>query len=248
MNASRNIDHSGQARVWRARIKAEAYEKVLASPLMHACAQGGTSPRALFGGFWHFVDTFPAIIRDTYENVPSAAANDKVRRFLKRSAPILSGSLKPMEDDERAHRALWIRASRRVGLSEIQLHQWRILPEIKSLTEAIRTEGDLARRFLYFAAVEIVAEGISRYLSQQPPFVEAMGEDGMEWFDVHLVHPDDATTHEALACNLALSVKRVAHEAADWKFVNADIQRCVDWFFAGGVACAREFAQAARGT
>lgn len=248
MNASCNEDHPGQARVWQARIEAEAYKKVLASPLMHACAQGGTSPRALFGGFWHFVDTFPAIIRDTYENVPCAAANDKVRRFLKRSAPVLSGSLKPMVDDERAHRALWIRASRRVGLSEIQLQQWRILPEIRSLTEAIRTEGALARRLLYFAAVEIVAESVSRYLSQQPPFVEAMGEDGMEWFNVHLVHPDDATTHEALAYNLALSVKRVAHEPTDEKSVNADIQRCVDWFFAGGIACAREFAQTARGT
>src|SRR5689334_23101046 len=173
MNAYRNEDHSGQARVWQSRIKAEAYEKVLTSPLIHACAQGGTCPRALFGGFWHFVDTFPAIIRDTYENVPSAAANDKVPRFLKRSAPILSGTLKSIEDEERVHRALWIRASRRVDLSEIQLHQWRVLPEIKSLTEAIQTEGDLARRLLYFVGVEIVAEGVSRCLSQKPPFVEA---------------------------------------------------------------------------
>jgi len=241
MSPFRNRDQTDHARDWQARIKAEAYDKVLACPLMRGCAEGSGYPRALLGGFWPFVDAFPAIIRETYENLPAAAANETVRRFLKRSAPILSGTLRGMEDDERAHRRLWLRASQRAGLAEDQLYQWRVLPEIKALSDAIRTEGQLARRLLYFAAVEIVAEGASRYLSQAPRFVEAMGEEGMQWFTLHSVHPDDATTHEALAYNLALSVKRAAHEPTDEKSVNTDIQRCVDWFFAAGVACAREF-------
>jgi len=243
MNPFRNGDQSDLGRDWKARIKAEAYDKVVACPLTQGCAEGGRYARALLGGFWPFVNAFPTILRDTYENVPAVAASEAVRRFLKRSAPILSGTLKGMEGDERAHRALWIRAASRVGLSEEQLQQWRVLPEIAALTEGIRTEGHLGRRLLYFAAVEIVAEGTSRYLAQLPRFVETMGEEGMQWFTVHMVHPDDATTHEALAYDLALSVKRVAHEPTDADSVNADIQRCIDWFFAAGVACAREFGQ-----
>lgn len=219
-------DHLGE---WRTRMKDEAYRKVLASPLMHACAEGGNYPRALFGGFWHFVDEFPAIIRETYTALPSAAAKDTVRRFLRR--------LQGMEDDERAHRALWIRSASRVGLSEGQLHQWRVLPEIRSLTQSIRTEKHLGRRLLYFVAVEIVAQGVARYLFQAPRFVEAMGEEGMEWFAAHLAAPGHATTHEAVAYKLALAVKQAADEPIDEKSINDDIQRCVDWFFAGGVAC-----------
>jgi pyrroloquinoline quinone (PQQ) biosynthesis protein C len=245
MDAVRNADQSTQSRDWKARIKDEAYAKVLVSPLLRGCAQGGDYPRALLGGFWYFVNEFPGIIRETYSNVP-AAANEKIRRFLRRSAPALSGTLKGMEDDERAHRALWIRSASRVGLSEDQLQQRRVLPEVKSLTEAIRTEGHFARRLLYFVAVEIVAEGVARYLSQAPRFVELMGEEGMQWFTVHVVHPDDATTHEAVAYNLSLSAKRIAHEPTDEKSIDADIQRCVDWFFNASIACARDFASAVK--
>lgn len=240
-------DLSDLGRDWKARIKAEAYAKISACPLTQGCAEGDRYTRALLGGFWPFVNAFPAIIRDTYANVPAAAASEVLRRFLKRSAPVLSGTLQGMEGDERAHRALWIRASRRVGLSEEQLHQWRVLPEIEALTERIRAERHLARRLLYFAAVEIVAEGTSRYLVQAPRFVNAMGEEGMQWFTVHMDHPAGATTHEALAYHLALAVRRVAHESTDEHSVNVDIQRCVDWFFAAGVACAREFALAGGG-
>ena len=243
MDPFRNAGESDHSRDWKARIKDEAYGKVLACPLMHGCALGGNFPQALLGGFWHFVDEFPGIIHGTYANVPSAA-NEAVRRFLKRSAPILAGTLKGMEDDERTHRTLWIRSAGRAGLSEDQLHRWKVLPEIESLTEAIRTERDFGRRLLYFVAVEIVAEGIACYLSQAPRFVEVMGEEGMQWFDVHRVHPDEATTHEAIAYKLALSVKRAADEPIDEKSIDADIQRCVDWFFSGAVACAREFTQA----
>lgn len=242
MNALRKRNQPEHSREWRMRHRDEAYRKALACPLMHACAEGGNHTRALFGGFWHFVDQFPAIIRETYTTVPSAAANDTIRRFLRRAAPALSGTLKGMENDERAHRALWIRSASRVGLSEDRLHKFGILPEIRSLTEAIRTEQHLGRRLLYFVAVEMVAEGVSRFLSQAPRFVEAMGEDGMQWFAVHLMPPDHGATHEAVAYKIALSVKQAADERIDETSINDDIQRCVDWFFAGGVACVREFA------
>jgi len=225
---------------WQARIKVEAYDKVVACPLVRGCAAGGDYPRALFGGFWHFVDAFPGIIRDTYANFPVGPLGHSLRVYLRRVAPLLSETLGGMAGEERGHRALWIRSASRVGLSAAQLRDWRVLPEISFLTEAIRSEEHLARRLLYFVGVELVAEGIARYLYRAPRFVEAMGEEGMEWFTAHLIHPDGAISHEVLAYRLSLSVKRAARESADEQSVNADIQRCVDWFFAGGVACARE--------
>lgn len=229
---------------WRARIKNEAYRKVVIAPLLQGCAARETardSTRALMGGFWDFVDTFPAIIRETYTIAPAATANPRLRRFLKQATPHLAGSLDGMAGDERAHRALWVRSASRVGLSEEELYRWPVLPEVRALSDALRAEKRLARRLLYFVAVEIVAAGTSKYLSQAPAFVELMGNEGMQWFAAHLVHSRDVATHEAIAYELALEVKQAAHETSDEQSLNEDIQRCVDWFVTAGAACVREF-------
>lgn len=229
---------------WLRPIKAEAARKVESSPLIRGCADAGPYPRGLLGGFWHFVNEFPEIIRETYATVP-AAADAPTRRFLHRTAGTLSGSLHGMEGDERTHRGLWIRAAGCVGLSELQLQRWPVLAEVKSLTDAIRNEQELGRRLLYFVAVEMVAENVARYLIGAPRFVEAMGEEGMQWFAAHLVPPGKTTTHEALAFQLAMSVKRANAAPVDEISVSEDIQRCVDWFLAASIACAREVALSA---
>ncbi len=222
---------------WKKRIKAEAWQKTFASTLMHGCGTGDiVYIKALLGGFWYFVSEFPWIIRRAYSEVPHTA-NENVQRFLKRSAKILSGTLQGMEEDERAHRTLWIRSASCVGLLEDDLAQWEVLPETRKLTDAIGTEASFERKLLYFVAVEIVAEGISRCLIAAPRFSEVMGTQGMGWFNAHVVEEDDATTHEAVAYNLAFSLKRVANEPLNEAGVNADVQRCVDWFIDGAIAC-----------
>lgn len=235
-----------QAPDWLERTAAEARRKIADSPLMQGCAAESSDDlryaRALLGGFWHFVDVFPGIIRETYTAVPAQEADERLQRFLTRAARRVAGKLRGMEADERGHRELWIASARQAGLSEGQLHAWPVLPEIRHLAEQMAAELNLGCRLLYFVAVEIVAAEASQFLSRSPRFVEAMGADGMLWFAAHPVARQDPTTHEAISYALALSFKRVTAEPLDEAAIHADVQRCVDWFFAGSVACAREFA------
>lgn len=220
--------------------------KVLASPLVQGCAAWVAGPgyaRALLGGFWHFVDAFPPIIRDTRLRLP-ATPIDALRRSLPREALAVGGALHAMESDESVHRGLWIRAANRVGLTEEALHGWPVLPEIQAVTESLRTEPHLARRLLYFVAVEIIAEEASRHLLQAPRFVEAMGEEGSRWFAAHLVAPEATTTHETVTYALALALLDAAGEPRDEASLSEPVERCADWFFDASVACVRAFAEA----
>lgn len=244
MEVARNQNQTAPARGWQARIKHEAYGKVLASPLVVACAERGNDDRsaaALIGGFWSFVDVFPAIIRGTYASALAGSEGETVRSFQRRMAPILSETLSSMEDDERSHRALWLRAARSIGLSAEALYGWPVLPEVRRVSRELLDERDLGRLLLYFVGVEVVAEGVSRRLSTAPDFVAAMGPDGMSWFAAHLVAPGEVGAHEDLAYKLALAVRQAAGENTDEASINAEVQRCVDWFVAAGDACAREF-------
>lgn len=240
MDAFSNRKRAGEMHDWLPRIKLETARKVGSSPLIRGCASGDLYPRALYGGFWHFVNEFPEIIRETYVTLPASATDAPLRRLLNRTTRTLSGSLRGMEGDERTHRALWVRAAGCVGLAERQLRQWQVLAEVRSLTDAIRDERELGRRLLYFVAVEMVAECVSRYLVGERHFVEAMGEEGMQWFAAHLVPPGETSPHEALAFQLAMAVRRAKAADVEEKTVSDDIQRCVDWFYAASVACARE--------
>lgn len=242
MEAFSNRRPVGAMHDWLRPIKAEAARKVESSPLIRGCADAGPYPRGLYGGFWHFVNEFPEIIRETYASVPAADADAPTRRFFNRTARRLAGSLRGMEGDERTHRGLWIRAAGCVGLAEAQLERWPVLVEVRALTDAIRNEPELGRRLLYFVAVEMVAESMARYLVGAPRFVAAMGDEGMLWFAAHVVPPDKTTTHEALAFQLAISVKRAGAAPVDEISVSADIQRCVDWFLTASIACASEVA------
>lgn len=247
MEAFTNRRPVGAIHDWLRPIKAEAARKVESSPLIRGCAGAGPYPRGLYGGFWYFVDGFPEIIRETYATVPATAADAPTRRFFNRSARLLAGSLRGMEGDERTHRGLWLRAAGCVGLSEAELQRLPVLAEVRSLTDAIRNEQDLSRRLLYFVAVEMIAESVARYLVGAPRFVAAMGDEGMLWFAAHLPAPGETSPHEALAFRLAMAVKRDKAAPVDAMAVNDDVQRCVDWFLAASIACARDVAQGASG-
>ena len=232
---------------WAPAIKDEAFRRIAGSPLVEGCATHGNAGRhafALVAGFWPFVDAFPAIIRRTYG--PTDAAPDKLlRRFQRRAGAILANTLVGMESDERDHRALWLRSARSLGLSEAGLGRLPVLPEVRQLVEAVGNESSLARRLLYFVAVEMVAESVARVVSASPRFVAAMGEPGMGWFAAHRLSPGETGAHEALAYKLALAVKRAAREPVDPDAVAADILRCIDWFVAAGAACEVAFCPAA---
>jgi len=225
----------------REKTKIEVSRKVAASPLLRGCAGGAPEYLwALFEGYWLFVDQFPGIIRETYGSTPRDVS-DATRRFLRRAAPILSGTLAGMEDDERAHRTLWIESARCAGISETRLSSAPLVPEVRTLTENIGGERDLRRRLLYFVSVEIVAEEMSRFLADAPAFVSIMGEKGMGWFNAHLVHPTGTTTHEEIAYNIVEKLGRANGQSVDGAEINEHIQRAVDWFTSGATGCVREY-------
>lgn len=207
---------------------------------MQGCAKGDVRHIvALIAGFWDFVDRFPAVIRGTFSTIPEGTA-PTLAKFLRRSASILSGTLAGMEEDERAHRALWLKSAEMVDLDVQQLMSWKVLPEIDRISTSIE-EAEIAEKLLGFVAVEIVAEGISNFLAHSPNFVAVMGQKGMGWFRIHLVHPNDGTTHEDIAYKAAHQMFLAAGKEPTEETLNATIQNCVDLFISGARACAQSF-------
>lgn len=226
---------------WRALIKKEAWEKIEKSTLMKSCATGGKKEiRALMAGFWNFVHRFPGIINGTFTVMPSHKISEKLGKFLKRSAPTLSGTLKEMENDERNHRFLWLNASSVVGLDLDALNQWQVLEEIDKISMSI-SQADVKEKLLAFVAVEIVAEGISQYLCRSPYFRESMGSKGLGWFNVHTVHPDDGTTHEDIAYRVVLQIYQADGTNVSGKMINGTVQKYVDMFIVAAGACHNTF-------
>lgn len=225
----------------RAANKLDIWATISSFPFVRGCRCGDPQfIRALFGGFWNFVNCFPQIIRDTYSSVP-AEIDERTRRFLERSAQILSGMLAGMETDERAHRALWLRSAKQAGLDESDLENWELLPEVRGIAEAIGNEQDLYTRLLYFVSVELIAEGLSRALADSPEFLKAMGSKGMSWFKAHLVHESGATTHEQLAYNLAGRIASFQGRQPSEESMHETVMKGLMLFAFAANACAEKF-------
>ena len=190
---------------------------------------------ALYCGYWNFVDTFPEVIQSTYRETPGGASGQS--RFLRRAAGILAGTLEGMEADERAHRTLWIKSAAEFGIEEKRLYEFPIVPEIAEIAVTMSRETQLQHRLLQFVATEIVAEGISNCLVAAETFKQRAGARGMGWFNVHLIHQDDETTHEAIAYNAAFMLMREAGELPDESAISIDVQLGVDLFIRAAQAC-----------
>lgn len=221
---------------WQERIKSAAWGKISTSPLMHGCRQcDERALKALYCGYWNFVDTFPEVIQSTYREAPAGTSGDG--RFLRRAAGILAGTLEGMEADERAHRTLWIKSAAEFGFAEDHLYEWPVVTEIAAISQTMSGESLLQRRLLQFVATEIVAEGISNCLAASEEFKQKAGLRGMGWFNVHLIHQDDETTHEAIAYNTAFLLMREAGVQPDEFSIDAEVQNGVDLFITAAQAC-----------
>ncbi len=236
---------SGFESGWRTRIKEKAWAKIYASPLMQGCTRGDIRyVRALLAGYWNFVERFPEIIEGTFSTIPSdipGQAETRPNKFLRRAARILAGTLESMQNDERQHRVLWLKSAAKAGLGYSDLTGWRVLSEVEDISSVIGA-ANVRTKLLYFAAVEIVAEGISKCLSESDRFRGIMENEGMRWFDVHLRHPENVTTHEDLAYQ---AVERLFQEEGiepTEQGIDEDIQVGVDLFIRAAQACATQFA------
>lgn len=209
-------------------IKRKSWRKLNSSPLMLRLMEADdVALRALLVGYWPFVDSFPRVIRLTYE------ATAQFSRYGR----VLSGALREMETDERNHRALWLRSTAAADIPESDLTQSQALPEVLRVTDAMVEREALWQRLLDFVAVEIVAEGLSVALLSSNRFCERLGKKGTAWFKVHALHPSDETTHEEIAYRAAVALmpKDGAEAIADQ--VDRTIQETVDRFVEAMSAC-----------
>ena len=212
-------------------IKRKSWEKITGSPLMARFVDPDQSAlRALFVGYWPFVDGFPAVIQKTYEATEQFARHGKV----------LSGALREMETDERNHRALWLRSVAAADIPEEDLYEAQPLPAVLRVTEAMLERQALWQRLLDFVAVEIVAEGISQAFMSSEKFRDRMGTKGTAWFKVHMVHPADQTTHEDIAYRAAVALMPGALTEPVLDVVDRTIQETVDRFLVAIEACVEE--------
>lgn len=208
------------------QIKRSCWERIFVAPLMQGCrGNDETYLRALFIGYWHFVDSFPAVIRETYED--SA-------RFT-RYGKVLSGALREMESDERNHRALWIKSANAVSIDADELYNTAPLQAVTNITTLMLARDSLWQRLLDFVAVEIVAEGISAYLIPSEKLISRMGKEGMGWFRIHAIHPENQTSHENIAYRAAESMMQPGE--ATFSLISRTIQETVDRFIVASNAC-----------
>lgn len=212
-------------------IKRKSWHKLNSLPLAaRLMAADEMALRALFVGYWPFVDGFPRVIQQTYE------ATAQFSRYGR----VLSGALREMETDERNHRALWLRSTEAADIALADLYSSPALPQVLRVTEAMIERGALWQRLLDFVAVEIVAEGLSVAVLSSERFCERLGPKGTAWFKVHAVHPDGETSHEEIAYRAAVALmpKDGAEVIADQ--IDRTVQETVDRFVEAMNACFRE--------
>ena len=191
--------------------KRTLFTEIDAHPLMRGCLMA--DPRymlGLFAGFWPFVDGFPAVIEKSYAKIAAGPSDLQLspgqRRDIARKGRMLGGAkaLAAMADDEREHRGLWLRSAGRADLNLEDLVDFGVLPSAARLTGDMEESSGPVQLAMHFAAVEFVAEDISKVLMVPGKFRELMGQEGSRWFNVHLMTAHHkGTAHEDIALALA---------------------------------------------
>ena len=191
--------------------KGTLFAEIAEHPLMKGCREA--DPRyllGLFGGFWPFVDQFPAVIEKGYAKIAADSSDLQLssaqRRGIERMGRMLGGSeaLAAMADDEREHRNLWLRSAGRADISLEDLVDFGVLPSAARLTGDMEESLGPVEMSMHFAAVEFVAEDISRVLMVPGKFRDLMGQEGSRWFNVHLMTAHhEGTAHEDIALAIA---------------------------------------------
>lgn len=174
--------------------------------LMKGCSN--IDPRyllGLFGGFWPFVEGFPAVIEGSYADLGRFASSDSQKRLIGRIGRMLAGSekLAAMAKDETHHKAFWLLSAKQAGFDKEQLVSYPFPASSSRLAQDIQARPDFIAILMDFAAVEFVATAISDTLMESSAFREMMGDKGQRWFTEHFVASHEGTPHEDIALGFA---------------------------------------------
>lgn len=199
---------------WFPEVKEIAMGKISALPLVQACARGDKeAAKLLLAGFAAFIEQFPEHIDQATRVMVrrkhlTPSQKEHFRPLLKKVSRLLPSIRK----DELEHRLLWIKSSEALGISEDSyLRNADMGYEVPDMQELLALTGDSSvtgRTLVRFAAVEIVAEALSRTVLASDEFRALMGTTGLGWFKVHAEHHGGGETHETLVLKLAFSLLR----------------------------------------
>lgn len=197
---------------WFTPVRDEVYRRVAATRLTEACRRGEHTVIAeFFICFWPFVNVFPAIIRQSrrplIQSIRQKGSASRVNDLL----ALGRHTLATMQRDEANHRTLWIECAATVGLGYANLASRRYA-ETERIIEHVAEDTDPATKLLRFTAVERVAESVSAALLASAAFRQAVGPQGLPWFEVHLSHIKEPQrleelSHEELTIGLATALE-----------------------------------------
>ncbi len=220
---------------WMQEIRVEAYQKISESRFAGLCYVGNEEAmRLLIIGLWQFVDDFPHIVGrgkrclTRLSHVEMHGMKEMIS-LLRKTKKIL----REIQTDEEDHRNLWLETGRALGLIYPENFKQEPLPEVKNWIKAVDEESDPLTMFLKFAAIEIIAESISKHLLPSSNFTAVLGKRGCEWFRLHTVH-HPGVSHEELALRIGFAF---CQGDPIKNLCNATIQNIVDHFVIAAEAC-----------
>lgn len=193
-------------------IKKEVRRKVEASLIIQKCRSGDHQYIKSFNlGYWPLVDTFLLTVNWAQEDVSRALNPDQLTRRFGKSAisefdQLSTEAISTIRRDETDHRTLWRYAAESIGLTYDDLKAYISSPEVSHLINVLRDNTDLYAQFIRFAAVEIVAEEVSRALIKSTLFTTFV--KAQEWFNEHIRHNFfSGMCHEELAWRVAFTLR-----------------------------------------
>jgi hypothetical protein len=221
----------------RLALRVHAREEVFGSPLIRACAAGDRPAiRALFEGFWPFVQGFERAIDMQVRKLPfrpliARFGQARIKRFFADARAALSA----MKEEEGSHAALWLDGAIGIGLDLT-----RVVP-VAGVQALLRNADspDPVEFFCWLAGTEYIAEELAAYLCHAPAFLATFSDRRWKWGEVHAAE-HDGVSHLEIDEDLA----RAYHSASDPLRVgvtlSAHIRRCQRLF---GIAADEVLAQ-----
>ncbi len=224
----------------RLALRAHAREEVSGSPLIRACAAGDEPAiRALFEGFWPFVQGFERSIDTQVRKLPlrpliARFGQARIKRFFTDARAALS----EMRDEEGSHAALWLEGAAGIGLDLARVEPMEV-EGVQALLKNADTP-DPVEFFCWLAGTEYIAEELAAYLCHAPAFLETFSDRRWRWGEVHAME-HDGVSHLEIDEDLA----RAYHPASDPVLVgaalSAQIRRCQRLFGAAAADVLKQY-------
>jgi len=128
-----------------------------------------------------------------------------------------------------------LETGRALGLKYPRDFNRQPIPEVEAWIEAVDEDSDPLLILLRFAAIEIIAESVSKDFLASDNFSSVLGERGSKWFRVHTIH-EGGVAHEELELRLGFASRECEPTQEE---TDSIIQHIVALFITAADACAK---------